>query len=158
MTESQSVPVAWEELDALYRHTILDHYKNPRNGSRLGSPDAHARGFNQFCGDEVKLSFTVRAGLVVQVSAQSQGCAICQASASLLSEMLKGKEVARLRGLADRFRELMRGVPLLEQERQLFGEVEALAGVAQFPMRIKCALLAWSTLDDALDGYEKQKR
>ncbi|MSP79127.1 MAG: SUF system NifU family Fe-S cluster assembly protein [Dehalococcoidia bacterium] len=158
MTEPQTPAVAWEELDELYRHTILDHYKNPRNREALAHPDAQARGYNPFCGDEVKLAFAVRGGRVQQVSAQSQGCAICQASASLMSEMLKGTRTDKLRWFAERFRELMRGKGLSAEERHVFGDVEALAGVAQFPIRIKCALLAWSTLDEAMDDYEARHK
>ena len=157
MSEQQTPAVAWEELDELYRHTILDHYRNPRNRAVLTAPDAQARAYNPFCGDEVRLAFSVHGGHVQGVSAQSQGCAICQSSASLMSEMLKGKDVTKLRGLADRFRELMRGKALSKQEKQTFGDVEALAGVAQFPIRVKCALLAWSTLDEALDELEKKR-
>jgi len=145
------------QLDDLYREIILDHYRNPRNQAPLEDPDIEARGFNPFCGDEVVLQLKLRDGRIAATSFQGRGCSISQASASMMTEVLKGKTLEEARELYHAFRRLMHGEALSEEEAEALGELEALEGVRQYPIRIKCALLGWATLGDGIEGYEKGK-
>ncbi len=143
-------------LDDLYQEIILDHHRSPRNHGLVSAPDLSARGFNPFCGDQVVLTAGLDAhGHIAEVGVDGQGCAISQASASIMSELLKGKTLPDAEALAELFKGLMQGqAPTAEQEEAL-GELMALEGVQRFPIRIKCALLAWSTLQDAVAEYQK---
>lgn len=155
MTNTGPAPeVAWERLDSLYRETILDHARNPRNRSPLREPDVRAHVLNPFCGDEVFVDMAWRDGRVADVCVRSNGCAICQASTSMMSELLRDRDVATLRKLSRRFSRMMRNEEPSERGRAELGPAQALVGVALFPTRIKCALLPWSALDEALDDYE----
>lgn len=139
-------------LDELYREVILEHYKNPRNQGHLEHPDIANRGHNPLCGDEIEISLDVKDGRVDDIRFQGRGCSISQASASMLTEAVKGKDVVEARALIDQFKSLMRGeeVPISQ-----LGDVEALQGVRKYPVRIKCAMLAWTTLQEGLDLYER---
>jgi nitrogen fixation NifU-like protein len=141
-------------LNELYREVILDHYRSPRNrGSIVGAPH-HGEGQNPLCGDEVAVDVVVTDGVISDVAVAGQGCSISQASASMMSEAIKGKTLAEVADVADRFIELMTGDdPELDEAHPgaSLGDLEALAGVREFPVRIKCATLGWHTMLDALD-------
>ena len=143
-------------LEDLYREVILDHYRNPRNRGRLADPDATAEGMNPLCGDEIRLDLAFEDGKVSQVAVEGQGCSISQASASMMSEAIKGKTREEIADLIARFRGMMSlegGVdPELDPDRPgaALGDMEALQGVRQYPVRIKCASLGWTVLQDAL--------
>ena len=142
------------ELDDLYQEVILDHYRNPRNPGELPEPDVSARGFNPFCGDEIVLGLKLSPnGQVEAVGSTGQGCSISQASASILTELMKGKSLEEAEAIGQLFRAMMQGKELSEEELEQMGELEALQGVRKFPIRIKCALLAWATLDDGIEEY-----
>ena len=146
-----------EELDDLYQEIILDHYRNPRNRRLLEEPDLEAKGFNPFCGDEVTLTAALDGdGRISAVGLDGQGCAISQASASIMGQMVKGKSLAGAQGLARLFSGVMQGKELIAGEEESLDELAALEGVKQYPVRIKCALLAWSTLEDAIAQHGKQ--
>ena len=145
-------------LEELYREVILDHYRNPRNRGHLESPDATAQGVNPLCGDEINLDLTVSDGVVSAVAIESQGCSISQSSASMMTEAIKGKTREEIDELVKRFRQMMSlddaeeaGLDP-EKPGSVLGDIEALQGVRQYPVRIKCASLAWNTLIEALDG------
>ncbi len=143
-------------LDDLYREVILDHYRNPRRKGRLQHPDAHADGQNPLCGDEITIDLAIREGRVSDVAVSGRGCSISQASASMMAEAISGLTVAQIDDLAHRFRVMMDiepGVPEADESRpgQALGDLEALAGVKRFPVRIKCADLPWATLAQALE-------
>ena len=140
------------DLDDLYAEIILDHYRNPRNTGLLAEPDLQAEGFNPFCGDRVSLTLALDpGGGIERVGFQGEGCSISQASASIMTELLKGKSVPEARGLNAAFRALMADAELPGgQTPEELGELTALEGVKRFPVRIKCALLPWATLQDAL--------
>jgi nitrogen fixation NifU-like protein len=157
-------------LEDLYREIILDHYRAPRNRGELPVPPAHrVEGFNPLCGDEVVLYLDIDDGVITDVKISGQGCSISQASTSMMSAAVKGKPVAEARTLTRAFKALMSiheskiggdgeadevdaasddlaGVRL--------GDLEALQGVVKFPVRIKCATLAWNTLTQGLDEVE----
>jgi nitrogen fixation NifU-like protein len=138
-------------LEDLYREIILDHYKNPRNRGVLAPPAVRSEGHNPLCGDEIEVYLDVQDGIVADVKISGQGCSISQSSASMMSAAVKGKKVDDVRALVSRFRNMMSieegdadtSVPL--------GDLEALQGVVKFPVRIKCAVLAWNTLAEGLD-------
>lgn len=143
-------------LEDLYREVILDHYRNPKNRGRLESADASAEGVNPLCGDEINLDLRFEDGRVAEVGVDGQGCSISQASASMMTEAIKGKTKDEILDLLARFRGMMSlegGVdPGIDPERpgEALGDMEALQGVRQYPVRIKCAALGWTVLQDAL--------
>ena len=138
-------------LDDLYKDIILDHYRHPRNRGIVENPDAATRGYNPLCGDELELSLKLEDGLVTDVKSQGRGCSISQASASLMTERVKGHSVEEVRDLIGTFKGmLLEDRSLAEEEYDALGDLEALEGVKSYPVRIKCALLAWNTLSEAL--------
>jgi nitrogen fixation NifU-like protein len=154
-------------LEDLYREIILDHYRNPRNRGELPTPPAHSEtGFNPLCGDEITLYVQVDDGRIEDMKLTGQGCSISQSSASMMSTAVKGRSVDEARAVIRRFKAMMSihesrldGVdgeatdemPNGDGDVKL-GDLEALQGVVKFPVRIKCATLAWNTLAQALDS------
>ena len=154
-------------LEDLYREIILDHYRAPRNRGELPVPPAHrVEGFNPLCGDEVVLYLEVADGVITDVKIEGQGCSISQASTSMMSAAVKGKSVADARTLTRAFKALMSiheskiggdgeadevDTAADELAGVRLGDLEALQGVVKFPVRIKCATLAWNTLTQGLD-------
>jgi nitrogen fixation NifU-like protein len=141
-------------LEDLYREIILDHYKNPRNRGTLEPPASHAQGHNPLCGDEIEVYLVVDGGIVSDVKISGQGCSISQSSASMMSAAVKGKPIDQVRALVARFKHMMS----IDEESGTepdtsiaLGDLEALQGVVKFPVRIKCAVLAWNTLLEALE-------
>jgi len=145
-----SQPQSDLELDALYRDTVLDHYRAPRGRKTLDRVDLSRDGHNPLCGDRMTLSLKFTNGGIADVAVKCQGCAISIASASMLAELLPGKTIADARALAEAFRRMMHGDP--PPPGLDIGDLEALEGVRNFPVRVKCALLAWMTLLDALNA------
>jgi nitrogen fixation NifU-like protein len=145
-------------LSELYRQVILDHSQHPRNFRTLDDTDAGTRKVdlrNPTCGDEITLYLTIRDGLVQKAAFQGTGCSISMSSASMLTEAVKGKNIATVLRLNDEFRKLVQG---LEADGELLGDLEALAGVAAFPARIKCALLAWNALEKGVSQTQQRGR
>ncbi len=141
-------------LDDLYQEVILDHYRNPRNHGEIPNPHVSSRGFNPFCGDEVFLGLNLDANQKIEsVAFHGQGCSISQASASILTTLVKNKSLPEAEDLSQLLRELLRGKELSDDELDQIGDMEALQGVRQFPIRVKCALLPWATLDDGIADY-----
>ena len=151
-------------LEDLYREIILDHYRSPRNRGELASPPAtRTEGFNPLCGDEIVVFLDVSDGRVADVKIGGQGCSISQASTSMMGAAVKGKTVEEARKLISAFKALMSihesklegesdGTDLqAELDGVRLGDLEALQGVVKFPVRIKCAVLGWNTLAQALD-------
>ncbi len=134
-------------LDELYREIILDHYKQPRNRGELDPHSARVEGNNPLCGDEIQLDVRLNDGQLEDLAFQGRGCSISQASASMMTEAVKAKPLDDVHQLIDIFKDMMRGQPVDTEE---LGDLEALEGVQKFPVRIKCALLAWTTLEEAL--------
>ena len=144
-------------LEDLYREVILDHYRNPRNKGHLEHPDASAEGVNPLCGDEINIDLTISEGHVTGVAIDGQGCSISQSSASMMTEAIKGRSREEIADLVSKFRTMMSledsGDLGLDPERPgaVLGDIEALQGVRQYPVRIKCASLGWNTLMEALE-------
>ena len=141
------------ELDDLYEAIILDHYRSPRNTAPVDSPDVDIEVNNPFCGDEFHIQFKLEDDTVSEVGITGRGCAISQASASLLAELVKGKSSTEVRAAVDAFRRLLKSEEITDEEAEVLGDIEALGGVRKFPVRIKCALLSWVGLDDALKDH-----
>jgi nitrogen fixation NifU-like protein len=141
------------DLRELYQTTILDHNKKPRNFRRLPDANREADGFNPLCGDKVTVYLTVdEAGVVQEVGFQGSGCAISTASASMMTQVVQGKTEAEILELFDRFHDLITGEPKQETELQELGKLVVFSGVREYPMRVKCATLAWHTLRSAVRG------
>ena len=145
-----------EALDDLYQEIVLDHYKRPRNHGLLQNPDLQGEGYNPFCGDQVLLTAGLDGGGRIEtVGIGGQGCAISQSSASIMGELLKGRTLDDAQALLRRFKEIMQGGAMSEAEEEELGELAALEGVKKFPIRVKCALLPWTTLQDAIAEHRK---
>jgi nitrogen fixation protein NifU and related proteins len=154
-------------LEDLYREIILDHYRTPRNRGELDTPPAvRTEGHNPLCGDEIQIYLLVADGLVQDIKVGGQGCSISQSSASMMSQAVKGKPVAEARRMVKAFKAMMSihehdvggdgSEAGGENEPDDFadvklGDLEALRGVVKFPVRIKCATLAWNTFTQGLD-------
>jgi nitrogen fixation NifU-like protein len=136
------------DLDELYQEVILDHNRRPRNFHALADASHMAEGYNPLCGDRLTLYLKVADGVVSDVSFEGAGCAISKASASLMTDAVKGRTVGEAQALFDRFHRMVT-TPLGQQVEDL-GKLSALAGVREFPVRVKCASLAWHTLKAAM--------
>lgn len=138
------------QLDDLYQEIILDHYKHPRRSRVIPDADALVDEENPTCGDHIKLNCRVTDGCVADVEIDCQGCAICSASASMMAERVPGRPVDAVRQYAQAFAEMMRGGPELDEAE--LGDLAALSGVRQYPLRVKCATMPWHAL---LNAFKK---
>ena len=137
------------DLSDLYQEVILDHNKRPRNFRALEGASHRAEGYNPLCGDRLTLYLHVDGDVVKDITFQGSGCAISKASASLMTDSLKGRSVAEARALFERFHRMVTTPPDAPVED--LGKLSVLAGVREFPVRVKCASLAWHTLKAALE-------
>ena len=142
------------ELSDLYQEVILDHNKNPRNFREIENADRMAEGNNPLCGDQLKVFLTMEDDRVKEVSFIGSGCAISKASASMMTQMVKGKSKAETETLFDEFHRMVRGEMDEETEENHLGRLKIFAGVREFPARVKCASLSWHTLNAALHGED----
>lgn len=147
-----------DSLRELYQEVILDHSRHPRHFGALDSATHSGQGHNPLCGDRVTVYLQVNnAGRIEDVSFEGRGCAISQASASLMTEMIKGRSVSEAEQLMGGFLHLVKGEDangLATEDRE---RLDVMAGVSAFPMRVKCATLAWHTMKSALEGGEAAK-
>jgi SUF system NifU family Fe-S assembly protein len=135
------------ELDDLYKQIILEHYRRPRNRAELAGADVTAEGVNPLCGDEIRVQLAFRGDAIDRVGFAGRGCSISQSSASLMTEAVKARTVSDAERMKSEFEMMLtEGAEPAEE----LGDIEALQGVAQFPVRIKCALLPWKVLGQAL--------
>ena len=142
-------------LEELYREVILDHYRNPRHRGKLTDAQCHAEGLNPSCGDEFSVDVLIQDDVIVDVATQGQGCSISQASGSMMADAVIGLTLDEVKELTSKFKRMMaidEGDNPVDPDRPgaALGDVEALQGVRQYPVRIKCADLPWTTLTDAL--------
>jgi nitrogen fixation protein NifU and related proteins len=137
------------EIEDLYQEMIVDHSRRPRNFGRLENATHHAEGFNPLCGDRVTVYVTLDDGIVRNVSFEGEGCAISRASASLMTESIKGKSKAEAERLFSEFRDLATGIA--NTDRAALGKLAVFSSIHGFPARVKCATLAWHTLRAALE-------
>lgn len=138
------------QLDELYQELVIDHSKRPRNFGQLPEANRRAEGFNRLCGDRVTVLVELDGETVRQVKFQGSGCAISTASASLLTEAVRGKTLGEAEALFQRFHQMVTGAPGSSSEGM--GKLAVFAGVSEYPARVKCASLAWHTLHQALSA------
>jgi nitrogen fixation NifU-like protein len=141
------------DLSDLYQEVILDHNRRPRNFGRMEGATHHAEGYNPLCGDRVTVFVSVENDRIADLAFDGSGCAISKASASLMTDRLKGCTVVEAQDLFDRFQRMV--TTPTDQTVEDLGKLSVLAGVREFPVRVKCASLAWHTLKAALDNREK---
>lgn len=139
-----------EDLQGLYQQLILDHARSPHGKGVLAAPTASSHQVNPTCGDEITLTLEVRDGRIVAIGWDGHGCSISQASASLLSTLIEGVSVAEATSLLDDFRIALRSRGQIELDEDRFGDAIALNGVSRYVARVKCAMLPWVALEDAL--------
>ena len=150
-----------DELRELYQEVILDHGKHPRNFGKLEDANRHAYGNNQLCGDRIHVHMKVGGnGLIEDVKFEGRGCAISTASASMMTEILKGRTAGEAEALFEHFHEMCTGneaaqAPRDGEDPDAVERLQMLSGVRQFPMRVKCATLPWHTMKAAMHGEEK---
>jgi nitrogen fixation NifU-like protein len=137
-------------LDDIYKEVILDHYKSPRNKRDLPGAELQCHANNPLCGDEITVFAHVEDGTVREVTFTGAGCSISQSSASMMTEAVTGRSVEEARALAADFRGMMAGE--VEPDEDRFGDLVALKGIVKYPIRIKCAVLSWDVLQEALEG------
>ena len=147
-----------QELRELYQQVILDHNKSPRNFRVMENPTQEADGHNPLCGDTLHVYLHVEDGIVKDVSFQGSGCAISKASASLMTSMIKGKTVEAAEKLFENFHALVTGNLESDHDISELGKLGVFAGVQEFPVRVKCASLAWHTMETALHQNGKEVR
>jgi nitrogen fixation NifU-like protein len=140
------------DLRELYQEVILDHHKRPRNCRKPDDANMHADGFNPLCGDKVSVFVRMEDGVVRDIAFQGSGCAISTASASMMTESLKGKSEAEVAQIFERFRDLVTGKTPVDGDISGLGKLAVFAGVRDYPVRVKCATLAWHTMRAALEG------
>ncbi len=143
--------------DDLYREIILEHFKNPRNQGKLEQANLTASGANPFCGDELEVTLSLRGDTIEDLRFEAQGCSISQASASMMTEAVKGKSMAQVEQIAKQFKGIMLEGGSVENLPPDLEDVKALEGVKKYPVRIKCAILSWNTLLDGLEAHRKGK-
>ena len=141
------------DLSDLYQEVILDHNKRPRNFRAIASPTHRAEGYNPLCGDRLNLYVQVDGDIITDVAFQGTGCAISKASASLMTDAVKGHTLSEARELFARFHNVVTTPP--DQPVEDLGKLSVLAGVREFPVRVKCASLAWHTLKAALEREQR---
>ena len=137
---------------ALYQEVILDHNKKPRNFGTLADANRKAEGHNPVCGDHISLSLQVADGRIENIAFQGQSCAICKASASLMTTNVKGKTVAEAETLIQEFRDMATGKLDTQSQQNHLGRLSVFAGVSELPSRVKCAILPWHTLHAAFES------
>jgi nitrogen fixation NifU-like protein len=142
------------ELRELYQETILDHSRKPRNFGALPATNREAEGYNPLCGDRAKIALAVEGDVVKDIRFQGAGCSIFTASASMMTESVKGRTRQQINALFERFHDLITADPSQASRRAApeLGKLAVFAGVSEFPVRVKCAALAWHTLKAALEG------
>ena len=143
------------DLEGLYQELIIDHSKKPRNFHPMPDADRHADGYNPLCGDRFTVYVKMKDDRITDISFEGTGCAISTASASILTEILKGKTRAEALALFDTFHDLVTGKTHAQGETPALGKLAAFSGVCEFPVRVKCATLVWHTLRTALNGDQK---
>ena len=149
-----TTPVPEPALDDLYRELILDHYRHPHNRGSLEHATSRNEGYNPLCGDEIELDLAIEDGKVQDIAFRGRGCSISQASSSMMTDAVKGQTKAAALSLIEAFKAMM-----LEPEKApsaALEDLEAFQGVAKFPVRVKCATLAWHVLEEGLAKDEAE--
>ncbi len=139
---------------ALYEEVLLDHTKHPRNFRALADADYTVEGYNPLCGDQFTVYIKLKDDIIEEVSFTGNGCAVSKASASMMTSQLKGRTIEQAKSLFKHFHRMLTSPPDAEIDESTVGKLRVFSGVREYPMRIKCATLAWHTLANALEGKE----
>lgn len=142
------------DLRELYQQVILDHSKKPRNFRQIEAATHHAEGYNPLCGDRISVYVTLEGDTVTDVSFTGSGCAICTASASMMTQSVKEKTTGQIQALFTKFRNLLTGATEADQASDDLDKLTVFAGVREFPMRVKCATLPWHTVKAAIEQHD----
>lgn len=143
------------DMRELYQEVILDHHRKPRNYGKLENANRHCDGHNPLCGDRITVYLLVVEDTIKDIAFEGSGCAICTASSSVMTEVLKGKSVQEAEELFGAFRDVVTGDPAETPNMDGLGKLAVFAGVREFPVRVKCAILAWHTMHAALHGKDE---
>jgi len=143
--------------DELYREVVLDHYKSPRHHGRMERPDVLGWGKNPLCGDELELHLAVKDGRIEDIKFDGKGCSISQASASMMTEAVIGKDLSEAKEIVSNFKGMMMEGKPADEMPEALEDAKSLEGVRKYPVRIKCALLSWNTLLEAMKKLEARK-
>ncbi len=143
------------DLRDLYQEVILDHHKKPRNFHRIEHANRQADGFNPLCGDKLSVYMQIENGVVKDIGFIGTGCAISTASASMMTESLKGKTEAEAKAIFERFHQLVTNHSEPQPDPASLGKLAVFSGVREYPVRVKCATLAWHTMRAALEGQQE---
>ena len=146
------------DLRELYQEVILDHHKKPRNFHKLDRSNRQADGYNPLCGDKISVYMQIENGLIVDIGFVGAGCAISTASASMMTESLKGKTEIEARALFENFHQFVANHSEAQPEPSIMGNLAAFSGVRDYPVRVKCATLAWHTMKAALEQSDETVR
>ncbi len=142
------------DFDDMYQEVIIDHYKNPRNSKKLSGRYDETKAHNPFCGDEIELQLMISDdGIIEGISVIGRGCAISQSSGSLMGDSIRGKSIKEARNINLNIRSMLKDEELSDGDLDSIGDSYAIEGVKKFPVRIKCALLSWSALNEILNKY-----
>ncbi|MBI4298201.1 MAG: SUF system NifU family Fe-S cluster assembly protein [Chloroflexi bacterium] len=139
------------QLEELYQEIVLEHYSRPRNFKKLEGANRSAQGYNPFCGDKITVYLKIEDGVIADVGFQGSGCVISKATASLMTESVKGKRQEEAVEIFHSFHNMLTRPPGSDFDNERLGDLEILAGVSEFPIRVKCAVLCWHTLRAALE-------
>ncbi len=143
------------DLQELYQDMVIDHNNRPRNFRKLEGANREVDGYNPLCGDRITLYVNLDGDRIADVGFQGSGCAISRASASMMTESVKGKDVAEAQKIFEAFRRMITRGPDEDFDADVVGDLEILSGVSEFPARVKCATLSWHTLRSALEGEDE---
>ena len=143
------------DLRDLYQEVILDHHKKPRNFHKLENANRQADGYNPLCGDKLSVYMQIENGVVKDIGFVGAGCAISTASASMMTESVKGKTEAEARAIFERFHQLLTNHSEPRPDPETLGKLAVFSGVREYPVRVKCATLAWHTMRAALEGTKE---
>lgn len=141
-------------LNDLFTEIIIDHYQHPHNHGVITDPTSSSRGYNESCGDDIEVTLLVRDGVIADAKFSGAGCSISQASASIMTDLVKGKSLDEVKQLAEEFYSMVKGTDGNYDEE--LGDAVALQGVSKFPVRVKCATLAWHTLEESFKSTDKK--
>ncbi len=143
-------------LNDLFTEIIIDHYQHPHNHGVVDNATEKAKGYNESCGDDIELTLLVKDGMIEDAKFSGAGCSISQASASIMTDLIKGKKVEEVKRLAAEFYSMVKGNDSNDIDEEELGDAIALRGVSRFPVRVKCATLSWHTLEEAFKKAEKK--
>lgn len=144
-------------VEDLYSEIVLEHYKEPHNVGEIDNPEIFAKGFNESCGDDIRIFAKVKNNIIEDIKFLGKGCAISQSSASMMTDLIKGKTLDEVKEFIKNFNKKITGEEKFPENSDEWFELSALKGVIKFPIRVKCASLAWHTLSQGIKDFENKK-